>query len=295
MVAKVTMVQYTDYAIESANALHDPRALHVADDVPPRPFPTRLREHRPNAGLVMANLTHVLIQFDEAFWPDVPRFLAADDAHPGQTGYFVEFQNLDYLVPGSKTLLSFLGDPWSSAFEALDDAAAQAALLARVRDLSPAAASGKEPTAFFMSRWGYDALAGGAYSGLVGPGFDDDANAKVSRPLKDDAGDERVYFAGEHTCPNLSGCAWRGEPRPSGNQAAQGLPHFFRDMSHRRRTCRSPQVHARCAHLGPAARVGAHTQGLRHRARRRGQQPVRVLAVLATALGRSGRALMMMN
>ena len=40
MVTKVTMVQYTDYAIEPANALHDPRALHVADDVPP-PAPSR--------------------------------------------------------------------------------------------------------------------------------------------------------------------------------------------------------------------------------------------------------------
>ena len=50
---------------------------------------------------------------------------------------------------------SFLGDPQSSHYEGMPDAPVQAALMARLREQHPNRTI-PEPSAFFISRHGYD-------------------------------------------------------------------------------------------------------------------------------------------
>jgi len=127
------------------------------------------------------------------------------------------------MLPGSQTLLSFLGDPQSSHYEGLPDAAVQAAVMKRLRAQNPHVTI-PDPVAFFITRHGYDPLSFGAYSGFE-PGFKDKYIATIKEHLKaQPCGTVRVRFAGEATCEDLTGYTHGG--LQSGIEAAA---HYLHD------------------------------------------------------------------
>jgi len=131
----------------------------------------------------------------------------ADGGGPDAAGEFSLWHNLNHqsLLPGSQTLLTFLGEPQSSRYEAMPDAAVRSALMRQLRRQHPAIAhSIPEPTAFFISRHGYDPLSRGAYS-ISLTGWDDELHAQMARPLTACGGEVRVRLAGEAMCDNLNG------------------------------------------------------------------------------------------
>eukprot|EP01046_Picozoa_sp_COSAG06_P000797 COSAG06_NODE_23_length_33072_cov_44.622327_15_plen_593_part_00 len=99
---------------------------------PPIP-PAQAKMLTPESGYRMGNLTHVVIQFPTVWWDDaIPKWLASnpgsnvssegggpDGAGPAGAGEFSLWHNLNHkkLLPGSQTLLTFLGDPQSSVYE----------------------------------------------------------------------------------------------------------------------------------------------------------------------------------
>ena len=99
------------------------------------------------------------------------------------SGEFSLWHNLNHnaLLPGSQTLLTFLGDPQSSRYEGWPDDAVQAALMARLREQHPSTLI-PAPTAFFISRHGYDQKSFGAYS-VFSPGWRDRFFDTLTKPL----------------------------------------------------------------------------------------------------------------
>ena len=77
------------------------------------------------------------------WWDDtLPRWVSANAgaaANRSLAGEFAEWQNLNHasMLPGSRILLSFLGDPQSSLYEGMTDAQARAAAVARLRAQHP--------------------------------------------------------------------------------------------------------------------------------------------------------------
>jgi monoamine oxidase len=114
------------------------------------------------------------------------------------------WHNLNHksLLPGSQTLLSFLGEPQSSRYEGMGDDEVRAALMRRIRSQHPRITI-PEPSAFFISRHGYDPLSYGAYS-ISLTGWDDDLHGLMARPLSA-CGEVRVRLAGEAMCDDLNG------------------------------------------------------------------------------------------
>jgi len=165
------------------------------------PMPENQIHALTRSGAVMGNLTKIFLQFKQPFWdPSVARWLAADS----EEGSFPEYHNMNHPtnVPGSNTLLLFLGDPQSSEFESQSDAVVKAAVMKRLQRLYPGKILG-EPTDFLISRHGFNPLRYGAYSGYE-MGFTDHDFSQMNKPLKVN-GDNTVYFSGEHTCDDLSG------------------------------------------------------------------------------------------
>eukprot|EP00746_Dinoflagellata_sp_MGD_P010152 gnl/MRDRNA2_/MRDRNA2_120884_c0_seq1.p1 gnl/MRDRNA2_/MRDRNA2_120884_c0~~gnl/MRDRNA2_/MRDRNA2_120884_c0_seq1.p1 ORF type:complete len:550 (-),score=89.79 gnl/MRDRNA2_/MRDRNA2_120884_c0_seq1:103-1539(-) len=156
-------------------------------------------------GIIMANLTHVLLQFPHVWWDNsLPRWLSSNVGGQQASGEFTEWQNLNHesFVPGSQTLLSFLGDPQSTRYEGMSDEDAKAAAMSRLRQQNPSITI-PEPTDFFISRHGYDPLSYGAYSGNL-PAWRDRFYSTLTEPLQA-CGTTRVRFGGEAMCDNLSG------------------------------------------------------------------------------------------
>jgi len=157
-------------------------------------------------GLVMGNLSHVLLQFPNVWWDNsLSRWLSVNKGGQAASGEFTEWYNLNHetLLPGSQMMLSFIGDPQSSLYEGMPDAEAQAAVMSRLRLQHPDVAV-PDPVAFFLSRHGYDELSFGAYScGTVG--WTDKDGKILLKPLKDKDHKARVRFAGEAMCSNLAG------------------------------------------------------------------------------------------
>lgn len=90
------------------------------------PMPAAHVEVLTSDGIVMANLTHVLLQMPKDFefpskWQSLPRWVSANKGanDTRSSGEFSEWQNLNHpsMLPGSQILLSFLGDPQSSYYE----------------------------------------------------------------------------------------------------------------------------------------------------------------------------------
>lgn len=197
------------------------------------PMPATHTEVLTSDGIVMANLTHVLLQLPKDYtfpekWQTIPRWVSAiKGAHDTKSsGEFSEWQNLNHpsMIPGSQILLSFLGDPQSSYYEGLPDAQVQAAAMKALRGQNPDLTI-PDPVAFFLSRHGYDELSYGAYSGFE-LGWKDKFIATLKAPLeakgcKNKSGKKkRVRFAGEAMCDDLSGFTHGG--RQSGVEVAAG-------------------------------------------------------------------------
>ena len=122
-----------------------------------------------------------------------------------QAGEFAVWHNLNHpsLLPGSHTLLTFLGDPQSSRYERMTNAQVSAAVVKRLREQHPRLAV-PEPTDFFISRHGYDVNSYGAYSiSLVG--WDDAGHRVLAQPVKDACNTTRIQLAGEAMCDDLNG------------------------------------------------------------------------------------------
>jgi hypothetical protein len=175
----------------------------------------------PESGYRMGNLTHVVIQFPTVWWDDaIPKWLASnpgsnvssegggpDGAGPAGAGEFSLWHNLNHagFLPGSHTLLTFLGDPQSSVYEGMPDAAVQAALVARLKAQHPKLTI-PEPSAFFISRHGYDRNSYGAYS-IALVGWNGNDHGTLQAPLRACETDTvRVRLAGEAMCDDLNGC-----------------------------------------------------------------------------------------
>ena len=209
---------------------------HATMFVPP--VPPAHAEALDSEGMVMGNLTHVVLQFPKDFafpakWAGLTRWVSAvagghDTASSGQ---FSEWQNLNHatMIPGSNILLSFLGDPQSSYYEGQPDAMGQAAAMKALRAQNPELTI-PDPVAFFLSRHGYDPLSYGAYSGFA-PGWKDKYYETILTPLH--ANDcpsgkvrdhDRVFWAGEAMCDDLTGFTHGG--RQSGIEAAAKLLHL---------------------------------------------------------------------
>lgn len=155
--------------------------------------------------VVMGNLSHVLVQFPHVWWNNsLTRWVSANRGGHGQAGQFTHWDNLNHesLVPGSQTLLSFLGDPEASKYEGMPDADIQAAVIERLRLQHPDL-DVPDAVAFYISRWGYDPNFYGSYS-VMEPGFRDKFIDAIKKPLKA-CGKTVVRFAGEATCDNLNG------------------------------------------------------------------------------------------
>ena len=172
----------------------------------------------PDSKFTMGNLTHVVVQFPTVWWNnDFAKWIAAnkgsnesaaggtDGGGANAAGEFAVWHNLNHesYLPGSKTLLTFLGDPQSSKYEALPFDAVQRALVARLRAQHPHTTV-PDPTAFFMSTHGYDPKSYGAYS-ISLAGWNNRLHAKLAAPVKDSCGTTRVRMAGEAMCDNLNG------------------------------------------------------------------------------------------
>jgi len=198
------------------------------------PLPKRHVDVLTSRGIGMGNLTHVAVQFPDVWWDDgLFKWLSANhganqSARRGASGEFAVWHNLNHasLLPGSQTLLSFLGDPQSSRYEGMADADVQEAVLGRLREQHPERHV-PEPTALFISRHGYDPNSYGAYSYFM-PGWSDRFYSTLKKPLKAScsAGQSelRVRFAGEAMCDNLAGYTHGGYQ--SGLEAAA---HYLYD------------------------------------------------------------------
>ena len=109
------------------------------------------------------------------------------------------------ILPGSQTLLTFLGDPQSSVYEAMPNTTARAALMRRLRAQNPRLAHAMpEPSDFFISRHGYDSNSYGAYS-ISFAGWDDAKHATLAQPVVACNGSVRIRLAGEAMCDDLNG------------------------------------------------------------------------------------------
>jgi len=172
------------------------------------PLPDKDAELLNDDHVVMANLTKVVFQFPTVWWDDsLPRWLSAikGAATSAASGEFAEWQNLNHasLVPGSQTLLGFVGGPQSTKYEAMGDDEVKATAMAALRAQHPQK-SIPDPVAFYLSRWGHTTVTYGAYSGY-GKGFDDDSfYSTMMKPVKVHK-QARIRFSGEAMCDDLSG------------------------------------------------------------------------------------------
>lgn len=128
-------------------------------------MPSKLAKILDQGTYVMSNLTRIYIQFPTVFWDnEAEAFLASSNEGPGE---FPEFRNENHKtrVPGSKTLLGFIGNPESVKYENMHDEQVQAAVVKKLKELF-GDDKVPEPSAFYMTRWGTDPLAYGCYSAM---------------------------------------------------------------------------------------------------------------------------------
>jgi polyamine oxidase len=156
-----------------------------------------------NNGLFMAPLTHVLVQFPTVWWDDsLPAWLATNTGGEASAGNFTAWHNFNHQskLPGSQTLLSFLGDPQAAEYGELNEDELKAVLLDRIRAQHP----GKEipePSAAWLKNWVNDPLFYGAYVNFA-PGVSWKETWK--KPLKANK-KKIVQFAGEAACDCMDG------------------------------------------------------------------------------------------
>lgn len=157
-----------------------------------------MNNHQP-----MANLTHVLVQFPSVWWENaLPAWVSANEGGAASEGLFTAWHNLnvDGMMPGSNTLLSFLGEPEATEFESMPEADLMRTLTERLRKQHPQK-NIPNATAAWLKNWGIDPLTYGAYA-YAEPGVE--WGAAWKKPLKVNK-KKIVQFAGEAACDNLDG------------------------------------------------------------------------------------------
>merc|ERR1712166_241997 len=113
----------------------------------------------------MANLTHVLVQFPSVWWDNsVPAWISANEGGKDERGEFVVWHNMnaDGFVPGSKTLLSFLGEPQAMTYGLMTEAEIMPVIMERLRAQNPNIDI-PDASAAWLKNWGNDPLTEGAY------------------------------------------------------------------------------------------------------------------------------------
>jgi len=172
------------------------------------PLPKKHAEALHRDHVVMGNLSHVLVQFPKVWWDNsLTRWVSANRGGHKMAGHFTQWNNLnhDTLVPGSQTLLSFLGDPEASKYEGMQDSDIQAAVVDQLRIQNPGIEI-PDAVAFYISRWGFDPKFYGSYS-VMEPGWRDKFMKILTKPLTACHNNKKtvVRFAGEAMCDNLNG------------------------------------------------------------------------------------------
>lgn len=187
------------------------------------PLPKKQRKSLANNHIPMANLTHVLIQFPSVWWDNsIPAWISANEGGKPNRGLFTAWHNMnmDGFIPGSNTLLSFLGEPEASIYGAMTEAEIMPILMERLRAQNPSLTI-PEGSAAWLKNWGNDPLFYGAYA-YAEPGVSWSANWK--KPLKANH-KTIVQFAGEATCDNLDG--YTHGALQSGKEAAAAYVHEY--------------------------------------------------------------------
>jgi len=156
-----------------------------------------------NNGVFMASLTHVLIQFPSVWWDDsLPAWLGSNTGGEAASGNFTNWFNMNHVdkIPGSQTLLSFLGDPQSGAYGDLSEDELKTVMIDRIRAQHPDKEI-PEPSAAWLKNWINDPLFYGCYVNYA-PGYSWKSTWK--KPLKCHK-ESIVQFAGEATCGSMDG------------------------------------------------------------------------------------------
>jgi len=188
-------------------------------------LPSKQKKSLMGNHMPMANLTHVLIQFPSVWWDNsIPAWISANEGGHDNRGLFTAWHNMnmDGFVPGSQTLLSFLGEPEASIYGAMTEAELTPVLMERLRAQNPGLTI-PEATASFIKNWGNDPLFYGAYA-YAEPGISWKSDWK--KPLKANR-KTIVQFAGEATCDNLDG--YTHGALQSGKEAAAIYLHEFKN------------------------------------------------------------------
>ena len=166
-------------------------------------LPSKQRSALRDSGIFMANLTHVLIQFPAVWWDDsLPTWLSAQVGGHQSAGNFTPWHNMNHAtrIPGSNTLLTFLGEPETSLYGDLSESALLEVLMDRLRRAHPDKDI-PEGVAAWIKNWGSDPLFHGAYVDYS-PGVS--WSGKWKKSLKRH-GEALVQFAGEATCSTMDG------------------------------------------------------------------------------------------
>lgn len=173
----------------------------------------------------MANLTHVLIQFPSVWWDNsMPAWVAANEGGEANQGKFTVWHNLNAegQMPGSNTLLSFIGEPEATNYGLLEEADLLALLMERLRAQNPNK-NLPEGTTAWLKNWGNDPLTYGAYP-YAEPGVS--YSPKWKADLK--SGKKSiVQFSGEGTCGELGG--YTHGAMQSGKESAAKYLHEYKN------------------------------------------------------------------
>lgn len=156
-----------------------------------------------NGHYPMANLTHVLIQFPSVWWDNtLPAWVSANAGGKDARGLFTAWHNLhhDTMIPGSNTLLTFLGEPEASVYGLMTEEELLPIITNRLRAQNPNKTV-PDGVAAWLKNWGNDPNTEGAYA-YAEPGIS--WSGKWKKPLKKDK-KKIVTFAGEATCDMMDG------------------------------------------------------------------------------------------
>lgn len=187
-------------------------------------FPSKQARNIKNNHVPMANLTHVLVQFPEPWWDDsIPAWVSANAGGKDNRGLFSVWHNMNAegFMPGSNTLLSFLGEPEATTYGLYTEEMLIPLLWDRLKQQNPSL-NVPQPTAAWLKNWGNDPLTYGAYA-YAEPGVS--WSSQWKKPLVR-SGNTLVQFAGEATCDNLDG--YTHGALQSGKEAAANYLHEYK-------------------------------------------------------------------
>merc|ERR1712136_578183 len=132
----------------------------------------------------------------------LPAWLSAQAGGHQSAGNFTPWHNMNHAerIPGSKTLLTFLGEPETSLYGDLSESELLGVMMDRLRRAHPDK-NIPDGVAAWMKNWGSDLLFYGAYVDYA-PGVS--WSGKWKKSLTRD-GETLVQFAGEAACSSMDG------------------------------------------------------------------------------------------